>query len=281
MTPLRKRMQEDLQLAGYARRTIRSYVDTVIVLAKHYRRSPDLLTEEEIRAFFLYLINVLHLSRSSIKVYLCGIRFFFGTTLKRPLNTLDIVRPRKTRRMPVVLSQEEVRSILKLVKVPIYRMALTLIYACGLRISEAVRLETTDIDGKRHVVLVRNGKGGRDRYVPLHQRPLELLREYYGAYAGKSKYLFPSGDGHVSAYALQRAFKIALMESGIKKRATPHTLRHSFATHLLEGGEDIRTIKDVLGHASIVTTDLYTHVTDKIALRLQGTLDGIMSDLQP
>jgi integrase/recombinase XerD len=281
MTPLRQRMLEDLQLAGYARRTIQSYLDTVIVLSRYFHRSPDLLTEEEIRAFFVHLINGLKLSRNSITVYLCGIRFFFATTLKRPLNTLDLVRPRRSKRMPIVLSQEEVRSILKLVRVPIYRMALTLIYACGLRISEAVRLETTDIDGKRHLILVREGKGGRDRYVPLHQRPLELLREYYRTYAGRSRFLFPAGDGHISSAVLQRAFKNALRESGIKKRATPHSLRHSFATHLLEGGEDIRTIKDVLGHASIVTTDLYTHVTGKIAARLQITLDGIMSDLQP
>jgi integrase/recombinase XerD len=236
MTPLRQRMLEDLQLAGYSHRTIEHYVDSVRVLAKYYRRSPDLLTEEEVRRFFLHLIEDLKLSRSSIKVYLCGIRFFFGTTLKRPLNTLDIVRPRRTKRLPVVLTQEEVRSILKQVKVPVYRMALTLIYACGLRISEAVRLETTDIDGKRHLVMVRYGKGGRDRYVPLHQRPLELLREYYRSFAGKSNFLFPSLKfaGHVCTDTLQRAFKRALKDSGVRKRATPHTLRHSFATHLLE-----------------------------------------------
>jgi integrase/recombinase XerD len=146
-----------------------------------------------------------------------------------------------------------------------------------------VRLETTDIDGKRHLVMVRYGKGGRDRYVPLHQRPLELLREYYRSFAGKSNFLFPSLKfaGHVCTDTLQRAFKRALKDSGVRKRATPHTLRHSFATHLLEEGQDIRTIKNVLGHSSIVTTDLYTHVTDKISVRLQGTLDGIMSDLQP
>jgi integrase/recombinase XerD len=281
MTELRRRMMEDLQLAGYSLRTMESYIDTVRVLAQYYRRSPDLLTDEEVRQFFVHLITERKLSRSSITVYLCGIRFFFGTTLKRPLNILDIVRPRPEKRLPVVLSQEEVRTILKQVKRPIYRMALTIIYACGLRISEGVRLKTSDIDGQRHLLRVRNGKGGKDRNVPLHERPLELLRAYYRRYGKRSEFLFPYRNRHIMADSLQRVFKKAVRESAVNKPATVHTLRHSFATHLLESGEDIRTIKDILGHSSIVTTDIYTHMTDKITIRLQGSLDGIMADLQP
>jgi integrase/recombinase XerD len=281
MTELRRRMMEDLQLAGYSLRTMESYIDTVRVLAQYYRRSPDLLTDEEVRQFFVHLITERKLSRSSITVYLCGIRFFFGTTLKRPLNILDIVRPRPEKRLPVVLSQEEVRTILKQVKRPIYRMALTIIYACGLRISEGVRLKTSDIDGQRHLLRVRNGKGGKDRNVPLHERPLELLRAYYRRCGKRSEFLFPYRNRHIMADSLQRVFKKAVRESAVNKPATVHTLRHSFATHLLESGEDIRTIKDILGHSSIVTTDIYTHMTDKITIRLQGSLDGIMADLQP
>jgi len=280
MTELRRRMLEDLQLAGYSRRTIESYIDTVRVLAQYYRRSPDLLTEEEVRQFFLHLVAERKLSRSSITVYLCGIRFFFGTTLKRPLPILDIVRPRPEKKLPVVLSQDEVRTILKLVKRPIYRMALTIIYACGLRISEGVRLKTSDVDGQRHLIRVCNGKGGKDRYVPLHERPLELLRAYYRNLGKRSEFLFPHRNGHVLPDTLQVVFRKAVRESKVNKPATVHTLRHSYATHLLESGEDIRTIKDILGHSSIVTTDIYTHMTEKITIRLQGSLDGIMSDLE-
>ena len=280
MTELRRRMLEDLQLAGYSRRTIESYIDTVRVLAQYYRRSPDLLTEEEVRQFFLHLVAERKLSRSSITVYLCGIRFFFGTTLKRPLPILDIVRPRPEKKLPVVLSQDEVRTILKLVKRPIYHMALTIIYACGLRISEGVRLKTSDVDGQRHLIRVCNGKGGKDRYVPLHERPLELLRAYYRNLGKRSEFLFPHRNGHVLPDTLQVVFRKAVRESKVNKPATVHTLRHSYATHLLESGEDIRTIKDILGHSSIVTTDIYTHMTEKITIRLQGSLDGIMSDLE-
>ena len=281
MTELRRRMLEDLQLAGYSPRTVESYIDTVRVLAQYYRRSPDLLSEEEVRQFFIHLVTERKLSRSSITVYLCGIRFFFRTTLKRPLNILDIVRPRPEKKLPVVLSQDEVRAILKLVKRPIYRMALTVIYACGLRISEGVRLKTSDVDGQRHLLRVRNGKGGKDRYVPLHERPLELLRAYYRKLGKRSEFLFPPRkNGHVLPNTLEVVFRKAVRESKVNKQATVHTLRHSFATHLLENGEDIRTIKDILGHSSIVTTDIYTHMTEKITIRLQGSLDGIMSDLE-
>ncbi|GFO56249.1 integrase [Geomonas sp. Red276] len=281
MTELRKRMMEDLQLAGYSKRTEHSYIETVRVLAKHYRRSPDLLTDEEIRQFFVYLINERKLSRSSITVYLCGIKFFFEKTLKRPMAHLDIVRSRPPKRLPVVLSQDEVRTILKLVRRPICWMALVLIYACGLRISEGVALKTSDIDGKRHLLRVRRGKGGKDRYVPLHDRPLELLRGYYRQYCKGSSYLFPWKDGHIPADTVERAFKQALKESGVDKPATVHTLRHSYATHMVENGLDIGTLKGLLGHSSIVTTNMYTHLTERITARLQVSLEGMMAALQP
>lgn len=281
MTELRKRMMEDLQLAGYSPRTTRSYIDTVRMLAKHYRRSPDLLTDEEIRAFFVYLVNERRLSRSSITVYLCGIKFFFETTLKRKLPTLDIVRSRPSKRLPVVLSQDEVQSILKRVKRPVYRMALTIIYACGLRISEGIRLKTSDVDGQRGLIRVRAGKGGKDRCVPLHSHPLELLRSYYREHGQGSPFLFPQKKKHIAADSLQKVFRAALKESGVDKPATVHTLRHSYATHLVENGLDIGTIKEILGHTSIVTTNIYTHLTERITARIQVSLDGMMAGLQP
>jgi len=281
MTKLRQRMMEDLQLAGYSPRTVESYIDTVRVLAEYYHRSPDLITEDEIRRFFLYMINERKVSASSVTVYLCGIKFFFEVTLKRTWKIFDMVRPVRSKKLPVVLSQEEVRTILMLVLNPVYRMALTLIYACGLRISEGVRLTRTDVDGKRNLLRVRNGKGGKDRYVHLPDRPLELLRAYYKPLGTDSAFLFPHKDGHIKADTLQVAFRTAVRKSSVGKPATVHTLRHSYATHLLENGENLSTIKELLGHSSIATTDIYTHMTGKVNTRLHVNLNGIMSDLQP
>ena len=281
MTELRRRMLEDLQLAGYSPKTIKSYIYTVRDLAKYYRISPDLLTDEEVRLFFLHLINERKLSKSSITIYLCGIKYFFETTLKKKLNILDIVRPRSSKRLPVVLSQDEVRTILKLVKQPLYRMALTIIYACGLRISEGVRLTTSDIDGTRNLLRVRDGKGGKDRYVPLHKSAQELLQVHYREFGEGSEFLYPHKESHIRIDTLQVAFRKALRESGVNKKACVHTLRHSYATYLLENGENLSTIKDILGHSSIVTTDIYTHVTEKTTTRLQISLDGMLTGFQP
>lgn len=281
MTELRRRMKEDLQLAGYSPRTVASYISTVRVLANYYHRSPDLITEDEIRRFFLYMINERKSSASSITVYLCGIKFFYETTLKRALPIFDLIRPLRTKKLPVVLSLEEVLLILKEIENPIYRMTLTIIYACGLRISEAVHLTVGDIDGKRHLLRVKNGKGGKDRYVHLTDRPLELLRDYCRRQGISTEFLFPYKNRHISADTLERAFKEALHSSTVTKPATPHTLRHSFATHLLENGEDIRVIKDLLGHNCIKTTAIYTQVTDKITNRLHVNLNEVMSGLQP
>ena len=281
MTVLRRRMKEDLQLAGYSLRTQKSYVDTVRVLANYYHRSPDLISEDEIRRFFLYMINERKSSASSITVYLCGIKFFYETTLQRTWQIFDLIKPLRTKKLPVVLSPDEVLAILKEINNPSYRMALTIIYACGLRISEGVRLTVSDIDGKRKLLKVRSGKGGKDRYVHLPDRPLELLRAHCRQHGISSGLLFPYKDSHIGMDTLERAFKKALRQSGVTKPATVHTLRHSYATHLLESGEDIRVIKDLLGHSSITTTDIYTHVTGKITTRLHVNLNGMMANLQP
>ena len=281
MTELRRRMKEDLQLAGYSPRTVDSYIATVRVLAKYYNRSPDLLNEDEIRRFFVHLINDLNSSGSSVTVYLCGIKFFYETTLKRDWKIFDLVRPMRSKRLPVVLTPDEVRTILRQIKKPIYRMALTIIYACGLRISEAVCLKTTDIDSKRSLIKV-HGKGSKDRYVPLPDCPLELLRAYYKEHGTDSGYLFPHKEyGHIKMDTLQVAFKKAIRQSSVNKIASVHTLRHSYATLLLENGEDIRVIKDIIGHSSIVTTDIYTHVTGKLTTRLHVNLNKIMPKFQP
>ena len=279
MTELRRRMFEDLQLAGYALKTQKSYIDAVQRLARHYNSSPALLAEAEVRNFFLYLINDRKLAKSTITIYLCGIKFFYETTLKRRWNIFDLVRPRHVKKLPVVLSVNEVRTLIASIRKPVVQMALMTIYSCGLRVSEAARLRVEDIDGGRHLLWVRDSKGGKDRSIPLSEPTLTQLRKFWRKTRTKD-WLFPGRDGeHINIATVQHAFKAALLESGINKKASVHSLRHSFATHLLECGVDIRIIQRILGHGSITTTCIYTHLTDKITDHLSKTLNHLMTDL--
>jgi site-specific recombinase XerD len=181
----------------------------------------------------------------------------------------------------VVLSVNEVRTIIGSIRKPVVQMALTLIYSCGLRISEAARLRVEDIDGERCLLWVRDSKGGKDRSVPLCEPTLTLLRKFWRKTRTK-EWLFPGREGeHINIAVVQNAFKAALLESGINKKASVHSLRHSFATHLLECGVDIRIIQRVLGHGSITTTCIYTHLTDKITDHLSKTLNHLMTNLSP
>lgn len=190
------------------------------------------------------------------------------------------MRPAKRKKLPVVLSFGEVQSILSYIYNPIVKMALTLIYSCGLRISEGVRMQPQDIDSERMLVWVRNGKGGKDRSVPLPQQTLKLLQRYRRAQR-HSPWLFPGRDrrGAISISALQKAFRMALLSSGIPKKASVHTLRHSYATHLLEHAVDLRVIQTLLGHDSAQTTTVYAHLTEKVMGNLNRKLDHLMADL--
>ena len=280
MTELRRRMLEDMQLRGLAKNTQQCYMDSVRILAKYYNRPPDQLSEEDIRNFFLYLIKEKRVCESTVGIYLHGIKFFFEKTLKQQWPVLNLIRAQKRKKLPVVLSTEEVRQLLSLIKIPRNRVCLTTIYSCGLRLSEGTHLNVNDIDSKRMVIQVRNSKGGKDRYVPLPYRTLCLLRKYWLKGRPES-WLFPSNIkfDHISNTAIQRCFKIILNESGITKHATVHTLRHSYATHLLENGVDIRVIQGILGHRSPKSTVIYTHLTQKIVEKLHSTVDDLMSDL--
>ena len=279
MTELTRRMYEDLQLAGFAPKTQKSYVDAVLRLSRYYDKSPDLLSEEEVRRFFLHLINECCSAGSTVTIYLCGIKFFYETTLKRTWNVFGLVRPKRVKKLPVVLSVNEVRTIISLIRKPLARMGLILIYSCGLRVSEAARLRVENIDGERRMLWVRNSKGGKDRSVPLSEPTLVQLRAFWRTTRTKD-WFFPGRDGeHINIATFQGAFKAAFLESGINKKASVHSLRHSFATHLLECGVDIRTIQKVLGHESIITTCIYTHLTDKITDHLSKTLNHLMTGL--
>jgi integrase/recombinase XerD len=280
MTTLRRRMLEDLQLRGLAPKTQQCYLAAVHQLAQHYRRPPDQLSDEELRQYFLFLLNEKKVAESTFRIHLYGIRFFYERTLKRPWPVFDLVRPRTLQKLPVVLSRREVRSLLALVEHPKARMCLQLIYACGLRLTEGTQLQVSDIDAQRMLVRVRQGKGGKDRLVPLAPRVLELLRAYWQRQRPRP-WVFPARDGSapLSPTSLQKTFKAVVRQSGIPKDASIHTLRHSYATHLLERGVSLRVIQELLGHRSPRTTARYTHLTPPTLDVVHATITALMADL--
>jgi len=279
MSQLRKQMIEDMQLHGYAAKTQEAYAGAVRSLARYYHRSPAEITEEEVRAYFLWLVKERGVARSTLTTHLSGIKFLFEITLKREWFIFNLVRPPRRKKLPVILSPEETRQLLSLVRLPKSRMALTVIYACGLRLNEGLHLRVQDIDSSRMLIWIRNGKGGKDRYVPLPQRLLVLLRDYWNIHKPSSYFFFRKDKNTaISDTSLQHTFKVALRQSGITKAASIHTLRHSYATHLLEQGVDLRVIQELLGHKSPQTTAIYTHLTDKSLQRLTETLDQLLAD---
>jgi integrase/recombinase XerD len=289
MTSLRQRMVEDMQLRGLSEETQEAYVRAVRQLAEHYGKSPQRISDEELRQYFLHLTNVKQLSSSTIKVALYGIKFLFQHTLRKEWPTLDLVRPRREKKLPVVLSVAEVQRVLGIIRRPRYRVCLSTIYACGLRLSEGVHLQVRDIDSDRMMVHVRKGKGAKDRYVPLPVPTLEMLRRYWCTHR-HPEWLFPAptksgvplstATKPMSIDGVQRAFKAALQESGIQKKATVHTLRHSYATHLLEAGVNLRVIQSYLGHSSPKTTAIYTHLTRKAEDLAVEAINRVMEELQ-
>jgi integrase/recombinase XerD len=289
MTRLRQRMLEDLRLKGYSPRTQEAYVRAVRQLAEHFGRSPDGLGEKELRQYFLYLTEEKKYARPTTTIALCGIKFFFETTLGRRFPVLDLVRPAPQHRLPVVLTREEVRLILRAVRKAVYRVCLTTIYSCGLRLGEGTHLRPEQIDSQRMLLHI-SGKGNRDRLVELPARTLELLREHWLTHRCR-QWLFPAPPHQglerggpeqrepITRCSLQSAFRRALDRSGVKKRAHVHTLRHSYATHLLEAGVNLRLIQDALGHKSPKTTALYTHLTREVRAAVVDPLNQLMHDL--
>ena len=285
MTPLRKRMMEDLQLKGYTKATQRAYLDAVCKLARHYAKSPDQVTEEELRAYFLHLGQVERCARGTLRIAISAIRFFFAVTLQRAWPVLGLIRAGKEKKLPVVLSRAEVRTLLGCVRAPVYRACLNTIYACGLRISEGVAVQLPDVDGERKFLRVR-GKGNKVRQVPLSEPTLESLRAFWKLHRSEP-WLFPArlqprsrnDDGHVDIGNLRQAFHAALQESGIKKEATVHSLRHSYATHLLEAGVQLRLIQEILGHRNPATTAIYTHLTAEVRAQIVNPLQALTQNL--
>lgn len=276
MSELRNKMIMDMELRAYSPLTIKHYVWNVAKFAKYFGKSPELLGEDEIREYLHHCITERHLSESSANYIYSSLKFFYTKTLGRGWNVEYIARAKERKKLPVILSKSEVKSILDACENLKHKTILSTIYAAGLRVSEAVKLSVSDIDSKNMQIIVRNGKGKKDRYTLLSKSNLELLREYWKEYH-PSTYLFIGGDGvsHLTPRAVEKVFTSVRDKAGIKKRATVHTLRHSFATHLLEAGCDICYIQRLLGHTSIETTTIYLHLRRMDLLNIKSPFDSL------
>lgn len=278
-----QRITEDMKLRDFRQRTQEAYFQATRQFMDHVGKEPAAITDDDVRAYFLYLREERKLAPSTINVALHGLRFFFLHTLQRDWAIFDLLRCHRPRLLPVVFSRAEVRTLFQVVRHPVRRMLLLVLYAFGFRITEGLSLETGDIDSDRLMVWARNAKGARDRGVPLPRPVLARLRRYWKTErpASPMKHLFVSENtvGLIDPSTVQKTFAAALKESGIHKKATPHTLRHSYATHLLEAGVSLRTIQQLLGHKSLRTTEVYMHVTQASMEKLQEVLDVLMADL--
>jgi integrase/recombinase XerD len=279
MSPLRRRMIEDLQIRNLTPNTQRVYVEQIIRFALHFRKSPEHLGPAEIRAYLLHLTNEKRLAASSIIVTVSALRFFYTVTLKRPwVVEDDIPAGRQAKKLPVVLSQDEVARFLAAVDNLKHRVVLTVCYATGLRISEAVRLAPAAIDSERMVIRVEPGKGRKDRYVMLPPRLLDLLRDYWKR-THPGAWLFPGNrpDRPMSPLSVNRTCREVRLRCGIGKPVGPHSLRHAFAVHLLEAGTDLRTIQLLLGHRNLSTTARYLLIATSKVCATASPLESLQA----
>jgi len=268
-------MLEDMQIRNLAEGTQESYVRHVSLFARHFGRSPAKLGVDDIRAYQLYLTKEKELAASSITVATAALRFVYTVTLKRPWNVEQVIpTPKSPQTLPVILSPEEVQHFLSYVTWRKSRTLLTVCYAAGLRVSEAIALKPTDIDSQRMTIRVEQGKGRKDRYVMLSERLLEILREWYRL-ARPKVWLFPGAipGQHITRASAANACKVGRKRSGLTKPVTPHSLRHAFAVHLLEQGTDLRTIQLLLGHRSLETTARYLRVATSKVCATRSPLD--------
>lgn len=280
MTPLRQRMIDELRRRNYAEKTVSTYVTVVASFAKHFNRSPELLGADEVRAWQM-LLRTSGASWSWYNVHTCALRFFFGTVLERSDFIAHIPYARRPRRLPVVLSQAEMLRLFECIERARDRVLLTTAYACGLRISEIASLRVEDIDSERMLVHIRHAKGDKERIVPLSDKLIEILRSWWRL-RRPTTWLFPSehgGDRHVSTRTVGRAVAVAAQRAGIRKHVTPHVLRHSFATHLVEAGTNIHIVQNLLGHARLDTTRIYTHVSRQVITATKSPLDLLIDKL--
>jgi len=279
MTALRKRMLEELQRRNYSSETTRSYLFAVKDFAGYFGKGPDKLGQEHLRQYQLHLLNDRKLAVETVAGRISALRFFFVKVLRRPYRELDFVYPKHAERLPVILSEEEVARLIESAITSYHRVILMTLYGTGLRRQELCRLKVIDVDSQRMVIHVRQGKGNKDRDVTLSPRLLEVLRAYWKWRKPKT-YLFPSLyrknpeqpiDSHTVWYAVREAARRA----GIKKKVSPHLLRHSWATHLLERGTDLKTIQVLLGHVDLEATTIYLHLSQRHMQAVNNPIEAL------
>ena len=281
MTPLRQRLIDDLRLRNYSPRTIEAYVAAVAKLARHCRTAPDQLDAEQVRHFQLHLVAQ-RVSFSLFNQVTAGLRFFYAVTLGRPDVVAKIAYGKRPRKLPTVLAADEVTRLFEAAPEGRDRVLLRTAYALGLRVSEPIALRLEDIDAARGLVVVRQGKGAKDRLVPLSVRLLVELRVYWH-HSRSRPWLFPGGrrGAHLTAAGVQRVVRRVALGAGLSKPVSPHTLRHSYATHLLEAGCDLLTIQHLLGHKDLKTTSRYLHCGTQQLGRAPSLLDWVARPLSP
>lgn len=283
---LRRRMLQDLQLAGLSLRTQQTYLRVVQQLAKHYKASPDQLSEDQVRDYLLFLKNDKHFAASTLRLAYCSIKFFYNRTVPRDWPTLKCLRISKPKTLPDVLSIDEVHCLIEAIHRPHHRAYLWTVYSLGLRREEGLQLKVTDIDSQRMTVHVHCGKGAKDRYVPLPAKTLNVLREHWATHRNQV-WLFPA-YGHVREKAavaqrpmtkssVQAALRQAVQQARLRKSIHLHTLRHSYATHLLEAGVNLRLIQSYLGHRSLQTTMIYLHLTTHGHEQARAAIERLMA----
>ena len=275
MSELRKRMTEDLHVRNYSESTIDQYTRVVRQIAEFYHKCPSDLTPEEIRGYQVYLRQDKKVSSEVGNQTVCALRFLYKVTLGREDAVVErIAYARRAKKLPIVLSPEEVLALLFATRSLKHRTIMSTIYACGPRLEEVRSLQVSDIDSKRMLIFIRKGKGNKQRYVSLPQKLLELLREYYKSEQPKL-WLFPgqNPDRPLSGETIQKAVRRAAKVAGITKRVTPHLLRHTYATHAMEAGVDLRTLQILLGHGKLNTTSIYTHVSPEHIQKTKSPFD--------
>ncbi len=281
MTRLRQKLIEDLEVRNYAPSTIRAYVRHVAAFAEYFSMSPDRLGPEQIHLYQVYLVRDRQFATTTFSQIVSGLRFFYTTTLGRQWVSERIPYPRRERRLPCVLSRAEVALLLDTPRNPKHRAMLMTLYGAGLRVSELVHLQLDDIDAERKFIRVRQGKGRRDRETLLADKLLAALRAYWKI-SQPAKWLFPGQDRQrpITANAVQLMCRKAATKAQLSKRVSPHVLRHSFATHLLEDGVDLRTIQVLLGHSNLKTTTVYLHLSPTAVAATRSPLDQLTAPSQ-
>jgi integrase/recombinase XerD len=276
MGELSERMAADLKIAGHSQSTARAYLLYARQFARFHMRSPAEMGRDEVREFLLHLAER-PVAPNTIRQARAGLTFLYTTTLCRPGEVEHLPLQRRMRRLPLILSGTEVGQVLQMIRKDSYRVIVMAMYSAGLRSREAVRLRAEDVDSKRNVIRVVQGKGKKDRYTLLSRRFLLELRSYWAIARPQGPWLFPgeTPDGHLGTDAVRRVFADALTAAGIEKRVRPHSLRHSFATHLRELGVDLSVIQALLGHANIKSTAIYLHTTVETLMKTKSPLDQL------